>query len=195
MRVDEMFKKYPDNLIGFRIGGDVRIIDFWLDKEWSILDEHVPEEVQLKKQKVSEETGDIYYIMFTNLYSFEELYTILTTIIEYNLDLQRKQELFTEKMTELKGLFGKLSYDELRQISFDNPLSLTSPKKSKVKKNEPVVEQISELEPVEEITTEIITEITTEEKPTPNKIMDEPIGEIKEIKMSDLGPIAELDEE
>ena len=50
MRVDEMFKKYPDNLIGFRIGGDVRIIDFWLDKEWSILDEHVPEEVQLKKQ-------------------------------------------------------------------------------------------------------------------------------------------------
>jgi hypothetical protein len=191
MRVDEMFKKYPDNLIGFRIGGDVRIIDFWLDKEWSILDEHVPEEVQLKKQKVSEETGDIYYIMFTNLYSFEELYTILTTIIEYNLDLQRKQELFTEKMTELKGLFGKLSYDELRQISFDNPLSLTSPKKSKVKKNEPVVEQISELEPVEEIT----TEITTEEKPTPNKIMDEPIGEIKEIKMSDLGPIAELDEE
>jgi len=186
-----MFKKYPDNLIGFRIGGDVRIIDFWLDKEWSILDEHVPEEVQLKKQKVSEETGDIYYIMFTNLYSFEELYTILTTIIEYNLDLQRKQELFTEKMTELKGLFGKLSYDELRQISFDNPLSLTSPKKSKVKKNEPVVEQISELEPVEEIT----TEITTEEKPTPNKIMDEPIGEIKEIKMSDLGPIAELDEE
>ena len=191
MRVDEMFKKYPDNLIGFRIGGDVRIIDFWLDKEWSILDEHVPEEVQLKKQKVSEETGDIYYIMFTNLYSFEELYTILTTIIEYNLDLQRKQELFTEKMTELKGLFGKLSYDELRQISFDNPLSLTSPKKSKVKKNEPVVEQVSELEPVEEIT----TEITTEEKPTPNKIMDEPIGEIKEIKMSDLGPIAELDEE
>jgi len=194
-----MFKKYPDNLIGFRIGGDVRIIDFWLDKEWSILDEHVPEEVQLKKQKISEETGDIYYIMFTNLYSFEELYTILTTIIEYNLDLQRKQELFTEKMTELKGLFGKLSYDELRQISFENPLSLTSPKKGKGKKNEPVVEQTPEPEPqlVEEIVDMdvTVTEPKIGEKPIPNKIMDEPVGQIKEIKMSDLGPIAELDEE
>ena len=181
-----MFKKYPDNLIGFRSGGDVRIIDFWLDKEWSILDEHVQEEVQLKKQKVSEETGDIYYIMFTNLYTFEELYTILSIIIEYNLDLQRKQDLFTEKMAELKGLFGKLSYDELRQISFENPLSLTSPKKNKGKKNEPMVEP----EPVEEVVIET-------KKPEPlviNKVMDETIGEINEIKMSDLGPIAELDE-
>ena len=181
-----MFKKYPDNLIGFRSGGDVRIIDFWLDKEWSILDEHVPEEVQLKKQKVSEETGDIYYIMFTNLYTFEELYTILSIIIEYNLDLQRKQDLFTEKMTELKGLFGKLSYDELRQISFENPLSLTSPKKNKGKKNEPIAEP----EPVEEV----VTEIKKPEPPAVSKVMDESIGEINEIKMSDLGPIAELDE-
>lgn len=181
-----MFKKYPDNLIGFRFGGDVKIIDFWLDSEWSILDEHVPEEVQLKKQKVSEETGDIYYIMFTNLYNFEELYTILTTIIEYNLDLQRKQELFTEKMSELKGLFGKLSYEELKQISFENPLSLTSPKKNKGKKNEPTPDP----EPVQEV----VTEVKTPEPPVVNKIMDEPVGEIKEIKMSDLGPIAELDE-
>lgn len=181
-----MFKKYPDNLIGFRSGGDVKIIDFWLDKEWSILDEHVPEEVQLKKQKVSEETGDIYYIMFTSLYSFEELYTILTSIIEYNLDLQRKQDLFTEKMTELKGLFGKLSYEELRQISFENPLSLTSPKKNKGKKNESTPEP----EPV----VEVVTEVKTPEPPVINKITDEPVGEIKEIKMSDLGPIAELDE-
>lgn len=190
MRIDEMFKKYPDNLIGFRIGGDVKIIDFWLDSEWPILDEHVPEEVQLKKQKVSEETGDIYYIMFTNLYNFEELYTILSTIIEYNLDLQRKQELFTEKMTELKGLFGKLSYDELKQISFENPLSLTPPKKGKGKKNEP------ELATAPETIVESVEEVPVETKTPPvvNKVKDEPIGEIKEIKMSDLGPIAELDE-
>ncbi len=185
MNIDEMFKKYPDNLIGFRSGGDVRIIDFWLDKDWSILDEHVPEEVQLKKQKVSEETGDIYYIMFTALYSFSELYTILTTIIEYNLDLQKKQALFTEKMTELKNLFGQLSYDELKEISFENPLTLGSPKKSKNKKSEPIVkEEPIKMEPKEEPVVEPKQELVTE-----------PVGEIREIKMSDLGPIAELDEE
>lgn len=191
MNIDEMFKKYPDNLIGFRSGGDVKIIDFWLDKDWSILDEHVPEEVQLKKQKVSEETGDIYYIMFTGLYNFNELYTILTSIIEYNLDLQRKQELFTEKMTELKGLFGKLSYDELKQISFENPLSLGAPKKGKSKKNEPTPE------PVEEVRQDVQADVQVaeESKEVVKEPINEPVGEIREIKMSDLGPIAELDEE
>ena len=52
MKLDEMFKKYPDNLIGFRINANVRVIDFWLDPTWSILEEHVPEEIKLKKQKV-----------------------------------------------------------------------------------------------------------------------------------------------
>ena len=136
-----MFKKYPDNLIGFRVNADVRVIDFWLDPTWSILEDHVPEEIKLKKQKVSEDTGFIYYIMFSDLFSFEEMYTIFSNIIEYNLDLQKKQELFSEKMTELKGLFGKLSYDELKQLSFDTPLSIMGTGKKRSKKTEePIVE-------------------------------------------------------
>lgn len=134
-----MFKKYPENLIGFRINADVKVIDFWLDPTWSILEEHVPEEIKLKKQKVSEDTGFIYYIMFSDLFSFEEMYTVFSKIIEYNLDLQKKQELFSEKMTELKGLFGKLSYDELKQLSFDTPLSIMSGKRKGKRIEEPVV--------------------------------------------------------
>ena len=49
MKLDEMFKKYPDNLIGFRVNGDVKVIDFWLDPTWSILEDHVPDEIKLKK--------------------------------------------------------------------------------------------------------------------------------------------------
>lgn len=119
-----MFEKYPENLIGFRLGGDIKIVDFWLDPNWQILDEHVPEDVKIKKQKVSEETGFVYYVMFSDKNSFEQLFNMLTNIIEYNLDLQRKQDLFTEKMGELKGLFNKLTYDELKQLSFDTPLSI-----------------------------------------------------------------------
>jgi hypothetical protein len=121
--------------------------------------------------------------MFTGLYNFVELYNILTMIIEYNLDLQRKQELFTAKMTELKTLFGQLSYEELKEISFENPLTLGSPKKSKGKKTEPLIK----VEPIKE---EPIKEEPIKEEP-----VNESIGEIREIKMSDLGPIAELDEE
>jgi hypothetical protein len=142
MKLDEMFKKYPDNLIGFRINADVKVIDFWLDPAWSILEDHIPEEIKLKKQKISEDTGLIYYIMFSDLLTFEDMYGIFSKIIEYNLDLQKKQDLFSEKMTELKGLFGKLTYDELKQLSFDTPLSImdTGIKRSK-KVEEPIVEE------------------------------------------------------
>lgn len=141
MKLDEMFKKYPDNLIGFRVNADVKVIDFWLDPTWSILEHHVPEEIKLKKQKISEDTGFIYYIMFSDVFTFEEMYNIFSKIIEYNLDLQKKQDLFSEKMTELKGLFGKLSYDELKQLSFDTPLSIMNSGKKRSKKiDEPIVE-------------------------------------------------------
>jgi hypothetical protein len=142
MKLDEMFKKYPDNLIGFRINADVKVIDFWLDPAWSILEDHIPEDIKLKKQKISEDTGLIYYIMFSDLLTFEDMYGIFSKIIEYNLDLQKKQDLFSEKMTELKGLFGKLTYDELKQLSFDTPLSImdTGIKRSK-KVEEPIVEE------------------------------------------------------
>lgn len=82
MKLDEMFKTYPANLIGFRVNNDVKVIDFWLDPTWSILEDHVPEEIKLKKQKISEDNGFIYYIMFSDLLSFEEMYTNFTNIIE-----------------------------------------------------------------------------------------------------------------
>jgi len=127
MNIDQMFKKYPENLIGFRVNQSVNIIDYWLDPNWSILDEHVGGEIQIKKQKTSDETGFVYYTMYSDLISLDGLYNVLSKIIEYNIDLQRKQQLFTQKMTELKDIFGKLDYDELRNLSFDTP-SIITPK-------------------------------------------------------------------
>lgn len=146
-----MFKTYPANLIGFRVNNDVKVIDFWLDPTWSILEDHVPEEIKLKKQKISEDNGFIYYIMFSDLLSFEGMYTVFTNIIEYNLELQRKQDLFTEKMTELKGLFGKLTYEELKQLSFDTPLSIMGGNKKKIKKTEEQIINVEQESKEEEI--------------------------------------------
>jgi hypothetical protein len=89
-------------------------------------------------------------------------------------------------MTELKNLFGQLSYEELKEISFENPLTLGAPKKAKNKKTEPVVKEEPKMEPIKEEPAEV------QPKQEP---INEPVGEIREIKMSDLGPIAELDEE
>ena len=163
MKIDDMFKQYPENLIGFRVGGGIKIIDFWLDPNWQILDEHVPEDVKIKKQKVSEDTGFVYYIMFCEEKQFEDLFDMLVTIIEYNLDLQRKQDLFTEKMGELKGLFNELTYDELKQLSFDTPLSIISgkkkPKKTEHEPHEPQEPEVTNDTPKEE---DVVLEEKTE---------------------------------
>ena len=31
MKIDEMFNKYPTNIIGFRVNGAFKMLDFWLD--------------------------------------------------------------------------------------------------------------------------------------------------------------------
>ncbi len=135
-----MFNKYPNNIIGFRVNGVYKVLDFWLDPKWQILDDHVPESVQIKKQKISEETNMVYYTMLTQEEKFQTLFEMLIEVIEYNLDLQRKQDLFTEKMGELKNLFTSLSYDELKQLSFDTPLSIMT-KGKKTKKSEKVSDE------------------------------------------------------
>ena len=165
MKIDEMFNKYPTNIIGFRVNGAFKMLDFWLDPNWEILDEHVPESVQIKKQKVSEETGLVYYVMYAQEITFETLFDLLTEVIEYNVDLQRKQELFTQKMGELKGLFTKLSYDELTQLSFDTPMSITPVKKGRTKKSDQEI-----VTPTEDSTQPVLEEEVVENEITEHKI-------------------------
>ena len=119
MSLDKMFSDYPENLIGFRRNKGVNIMDFWLNPKWSILDDSINEGVQIKKQKVSEETGMDYYIMYSQEHSLENLYKTLVEVIEYNIDLEKKQQLFTEKVTELKDIFSSLDYESLSSLSFD----------------------------------------------------------------------------
>ena len=50
------------------------------------------------------------------------IFNELREIIEYNLDIERKQMLFNKKMDELKNLFITLSYDELKKLTFDTAI-------------------------------------------------------------------------
>ena len=82
----------------------------------------------VKKQKEDANTNMTYYVMFSETLTFEDLYSQLTNVIEYNLDIERKQKLFAQKMNDLKKLFVTLSYDELKELDINSPMSLLSPK-------------------------------------------------------------------
>ncbi len=122
IKIDEHFEKYPQNIIGFRVNKATKIIDVWLNNTWDI--PKVPKDINVKKQKVSEETNSTYYIVYSDSLDFGILYDTVSSIIEHNLDIERKQNLFKDKLTELKNLFTTLSYDELKAIQFETPYSL-----------------------------------------------------------------------
>lgn len=124
MNIDELFEKYPNNIIGFRINKATKILDVWLSNDWDIID--LPENCTIKKQKDDEELNRAYYILYSDVHNFNWLFTIISELIEHNLDNERKQELFVQKMGELKSLFVSLSYDELKQLQIDSPISFKS---------------------------------------------------------------------
>jgi hypothetical protein len=124
MKIDNLFEKYPENIIGFRVNKTTKIIDVWLSNEWE-LPTNESKLFAIKKQKDDEANNKSYYIIFSDTSDFEGLYQSLTKIIEHNLDIERKQKLFSSKMNELKKLFTTLSYEELKEIQFDTPLALT----------------------------------------------------------------------
>jgi hypothetical protein len=51
-------------------------------------------------------------------------------------DIEKKQKLFNQKVNDLKRLFITLSYDQLREIEFETPLSLTTPQELQTEETE-----------------------------------------------------------
>jgi hypothetical protein len=129
MNINEAFEKYPDNIFGLRVNKSTKIIDFWFNKDWEFPEKGKDEKVQhqFKKQKEDAGSGPNYYIIFSDNLTFEELYAEVSAIIDFNLEIEKKQKLFNQKVNDLKRLFVTMSYEQLKEIEFDTPLSLTKP--------------------------------------------------------------------
>lgn len=121
MTIDELFLKYPRNIIGFRLNGNTKIIDFWFDVNWEL--EFLPQEekdhYELVKVKTNKASTHYYYTISSDKLQFIDLFTKLSSFIEYNLEIEKKKELFNSKLEELKLLFNDLPYDDLKKISFE----------------------------------------------------------------------------
>lgn len=128
MNIDLLFEKYPENIIGFRINKTTKIIDFWFNNDWEfpkLVDDNTLVQYTVKKQKEDPNTNMTYYVIISETFTFVELFAELSKIIDYNLDIEKKQKLFAQKMNDLKKLFVTLSYEELKEIQFEAPLTLT----------------------------------------------------------------------
>ena len=126
MKIDELFDKYPNNIIGFRINGKNKVVDFLVKSTWDVGEPEGKYTIQLMKEK-AKTNGSLeysYYVIFSDTMDFSELFNHVSNIIQNNLDNEKKQSLFSEKINELKDLFLKSSYDDLRKLQIKVPTKL-----------------------------------------------------------------------
>lgn len=141
MNIDAAFEKYPNILIGVRQNGHQKIFDFWKSNHWSsfilnpntggVEEEDEDEEVgsedtpvpaneiseyKWKHQKDDPVNKREYYILYSDKLNFSELFLILSTYLEYNLDMEKKRDLFHVKVKELEQIFNTLNYSEASKV-------------------------------------------------------------------------------
>lgn len=118
MTIDELFNKYPKNIIGFRVNQKNKIIDFWFPVDWTI-NMKFPD-MEFIKHKTSTDGSLVYYtINSTNeTTTFMEVFHALETVLLYNINLAKKKQLFDEKIRMLKTKFDELDIDQLKRLSF-----------------------------------------------------------------------------
>ena len=126
---------------------DIKMIQGWLivgmtyKKSWQILK-------PLNELIEQRENDDrIYYCAPMNQVDADDVFVSIRDTINYNIDMEKKVELFQVKVNELQNIFSELDYEELVTIEF----KYKKKKKGNTKKqNQKVIE--------EEITENIVKE-------------------------------------
>ena len=117
---------------------DIKMIQGWLivgmtyKKSWQILK-------PLNELIEQRENDDrIYYCAPMNQVDADDVFVCIRDTINYNIDMEKKVELFQVKVNELQNIFSELDYEELVTIEF----KYKKKKKGNTKKqNQKVIEE------------------------------------------------------
>ena len=117
---------------------DIKMMQGWLivgmtyKKSWQILK-------PLNELIEQRENDDrIYYCAPMNQVDADDVFVSIRDTINYNIDMEKKVELFQVKVNELQNIFSELNYEELVTIEF----KYKKKKKGNTKKqNQKVIEE------------------------------------------------------
>ena len=99
-----------------------------------------------------EQRNDVcHYIASTDNTTIDDIFNVINETIEYNTDLEKKLQLFKEKVAKLQELFSVETYQRLKTIEFVFPKQKKTVKK-KTKQKEENVENTPILQTNEETT-------------------------------------------
>ena len=123
---ENRLKKLNDYDVSFEIKQGYYHIALKYDDGWSVLDS------DNENIYIQEKNGFHHYIASVDNVKMDDLFNIIDTTIEYNLDLQKKLILFKEKTEELQEIFSNEDYETLKTIEFK--ITKKETKKKTVKK-------------------------------------------------------------
>ena len=112
MTLQENLTELSSYNIDFRYYGNWILVVVEYDKGWQIIEPTNP----LIEQKAKD--GEYYYSATMNEVNIDEVFDLIKETIEHNKDLQKKVELFQEKIEELQKIFAEQDYDTLLTLSF-----------------------------------------------------------------------------
>ena len=133
MNWEEKLRELSGYDIAFEIKQGYYHISLKYQDNWNII---VPENENIY---VEQRNGICHYIASTDSITIDEMFKVIDNTIEYNTDLEKKLELFKEKVAKLQELFSTESYKKLKTIEFVFP---KQKKSSKKKLKETTVEEI-----------------------------------------------------
>ena len=122
--IQEIFDKLSPYLIGFRIASEAKIVDVILKKNWD------PELLGNQSVSVKASNNKEGYYMYYGTSSeatFDDILQEVRNVVDGNIEREKKEELFKDKINELKDLFNSKDLKDLKNLSFELTESLTIP--------------------------------------------------------------------
>ena len=130
MNLQDIMVKLAEYSVGCRIMDGYFLINITYKENWNV----IPPEND--KIEFAQKNGVSYYMAMINEVSFEEVFNSIKETIDYNIDLQKKVNLFKAKVDELQEIFAKEDLETLRTITFE--YNKKKEKRKYVKKTEKV---------------------------------------------------------
>jgi len=98
------------------------VVDMIIKNSWVILDDDIIRNKKGNKSDISDD--DTYYIFYTDAppdgdNPIDCILNYTKKVIDYNIDVERKEALFKEKVEELKHIFDDNSIESLSSLAFD----------------------------------------------------------------------------
>lgn len=112
----ELIKNLRPYFFSLREIGENVSLDIKFPIKWKFDYEHPTLEIVL--QEKNEKVNLVSFVMPATSEGYDTVNTVALSIIKFNLEQEEKEQLFQDKINELKDLFAKSSLDKLKEINF-----------------------------------------------------------------------------